>query len=129
MSGSVHIRGIQEAQRGNAQLMASFKPGGKFAKAVWKVTVSLHRYAVGITHVWRIKGGSLKASHRMKMLPDGLTGYIYIDPSSVNPRNRQRPAQYGYYEEKRGGAHAFYRRTVEEHFMQASAMAVKGLYT
>ena len=126
MSGSVHIRGIQEAQRGNAQLMASFKPGGKFAKAVWKVTVSLHRYAVGITHVHH---GSLKASHRMRMLPDGMTGYIWIDPSSVNPRNRQRPAQYGYYEERRGGTHAFYRRTVEEHFMHASAMAVKGLYT
>ena len=126
MSGSVHIRGIQEAQRGNAQLMASFKPGGKFAKAVWKVTVSLHRYAVGITHVIT---GSLKASHRMRMMPDGMTGYIWIDKDAVNPRNRQRPSQYGYYEERRGGTHAFYRRTVEEHFMQASANAVIRLYT
>lgn len=126
MSSSVHIRGIQEAQRGNAELMASFKPGGKFAKAIWKVTASLHRYAVGITHVIT---GSLKASHRMRMQPDGMTGYIWIDRAAVNPRNRQRPSKYGYYEERRGGSHAFYRRTVEEHFSQAAARTVKGLYT
>jgi len=128
MSGDVRldIRGIQEAQRGNAELMASFKPGGKFAKAIWKVTVSLHRYAVGITHVIT---GSLKASHRMRMNADGMTGYIWVDKTSVNPRNRQRPSRYAYYEERRGGSHAFYRRTVEEHFAAATARVVKGLYT
>lgn len=122
----VDIRGIQDAQRGNAHLMAAFKPGGKFAKVIWKVTASLHRYAVGITHVIT---GSLRAAHRMRMQPDGMTGYIWIDQDAVNPRNKQRPSKYGYYEEKRGGSHAFYRRTVEEHFQRTSASAVKGLYT
>jgi hypothetical protein len=44
----------------------------------------------------------------------GLRGRIYIDPASVNPRSKQKPSIYGYYENKRGGEHAFYDRTVEE---------------
>ena len=42
-----------------------------------------------------------------------MTGRIYIDPRAVNPRG-QKPSVYGFYENKRGGEHAFYDRTVEE---------------
>jgi hypothetical protein len=107
---TIGISGIQAAQRGNAELMAKFKPGGSFSKAIWRITMSLHRYAVSITHVVT---GSLRGSHRMKMVDD-ITGRIYIDRSSVNPKNRQRPYVYGSYEEERGGEHAFYQRTVDE---------------
>jgi hypothetical protein len=53
----------------------------------------------------------------------GLRGRIYLDPSAINPRTGQKPAVYGYYENKRGGEHAFYDRTVEE-FEQKSEDAV-----
>ena len=48
---------------------------------------------------------------------DGTDGKVYIDPGSVSPRRTKRkakPAEYGVYENARGGEHAFYDRTVDE---------------
>lgn len=123
---NIGIIGIQQAQHGNAQMMASFKPGGKFAKAVWRITKSLHRYAVTITHVIT---GSLRASHRMEMRDGGMTGFIWIDRTSRNPQTRAFPYRYGYYEEKRGGEHAFYARTLREAGDRTVAREIRGLYT
>jgi len=103
------IKGLQEAQAANARRIALFKPGGKIQKDIKKVTMAAHRYAVSITHV---DTGSLRASHRLEM--KALRGRIYIDQSAVNPRSGQKPSVYGFYENKRGGEHAFYDRTVEE---------------
>jgi hypothetical protein len=58
---------------------------------------------------------------------DGTEGKIYIDPGSVSPRRtkrKYRPAEYGIYENARGGEHAFYDRTVEEIGEQVKARAV-----
>ena len=44
---------------------------------------------------------------------------IFIDPSATNRRTKQRPAEYGLFEEARGGSHAFYTRTVEERAPEA----------
>lgn len=108
---AVDLQGLQEAQLDNIKRIAALKPDSHFGVAVKEVTAALHRYAVTITHVWHIKGGGLRASHRMAF--DGLHGRIYIDPSAVNPRG-QKPSVYGPYEEARGGEHAFYRRTLDE---------------
>jgi hypothetical protein len=107
------IEGIQEAQADNARKIAALKPRGAYGRFIKDVVTALHRYAVTITHVWHYKGGGLRASHRMKLEPSKLYGEIYIDPKSVNPRG-QKPSVYGPYEEKRGGTHAFYNRTVKE---------------
>lgn len=117
----VSIKGIQEAQRANIRHIAAMKPGGGFGRAIQYATIQAHRYATSITHV---DTGSLKASHRMDV--SGLRGRVYIDPSSPGIRGRtattrrsystkQRPSVYGPFEHGRGGKHAFYQRTREEH--------------
>jgi hypothetical protein len=109
MSPGLTIKGIQEAQQGNLEMIASLQPSGAFGRAVQYGLIEAHRYAVAITHVMT---GSLRASHRMRL--DGLRGRLYIDPQSVNPRTGERPADYGITEHKRGGSHAFYERTYYE---------------
>lgn len=110
MSTEFEIRGIQEAQADNAKRIAALKPNGELGQVIKDQTIGAHRYAISITHVIT---GSLRASHRMEL--KGLHGRIYIDPASVNPRSKQKPVVYGYHENKRGGAHAFYDRTIEEY--------------
>ena len=107
---SLSITGLQEAQADNQRRIAMFKPGGEVQQAIKDATIGAQRYAIQITHILT---GSLRASHRMKV--KGLRGRIYIDPKAVNPRSNQRPAVYGYHENKRGGSHAFYDRTIEEY--------------
>jgi len=103
------IKGIQEAQRWNARAIAALRPSGALGRAVQWGTAAAHRYAVSITHV---DTGALRASHRMAV--SGATGRIYLDKTARNPRTRQLTSVYGPIEEKRGGTHAFYRRTAVE---------------
>lgn len=106
---NLSIRGIQEAQQANLELIASLKPGGALGRAIQYGTIEIHRYAVAITHV---KTGALRASHRIEL--SGLRGRVYIDPATVNPRTGQKPSLYGVTEHRRGGSHAFYERTYHE---------------
>ncbi len=103
------IKGIQEAQRWNLRAIAALRPSGALGRAIQWGTAAGHRYAVSITHVIT---GALRASHRMSV--SSTQGRIFLDPSARNPRSRQRTAVYGPVEERRGGEHAFYRRTVTE---------------
>jgi len=112
---SLSIKGLQEAQADNQRRIAMFKTHGEVEQAIKDTTIAAQRYAINVTHVIT---GSLRASHRMKM--KGKMGMIYIDPSAVNPRSGQRPSVYGFYENKRGGDHAFYDRTVEEFKTEAA---------
>lgn len=122
------IKGLQEAQRAMNKQIAALRPTSKFGQAVKRVTIALQRYAVSITHVWPVKGGGLRASHRMYLAENELEGRIFIDPSAINPRG-QRPSIYGPFEEARGGSHAFYHRTVEERGQEEAAKATKGVIT
>jgi hypothetical protein len=137
--GPLSITGIQEAMEKNVRRIASLKPEGVAGEAVREAIITLHRYAVQITHVGRYAqsangkyswakppkpargGGSLKSSHRMDI--QGLSGIVSIDPKSINPLTRQKPSIYGVYENARGGEHAFYDRTVEEIGEQVSQRA------
>jgi len=111
------IKGLQEAQADNQRRIAMFHPNGEVEQAIKDTTIAAQRYAIQITH---ILSGSLRASHRMKL--SGKKGTIYLDPAAVNPRTGQKPSVYGYYENKRGGDHAFYDRTVEEFGSKAVGM-------
>lgn len=104
------IRGIQEAQEKNLKRIAAMKPAGEFGKALQFALTAAHRYAVQITHV---DTGALKGSHRMKLELLWRRGIIYIDPASPGKRGTP-PVEYGVYEHRRGGSHAFYKRTVDE---------------
>lgn len=116
------IKGLQEAQADNLKRIAALEPRGEVAEGIKEATLGAHRYAVSITHVWPVYGGGLRASHRAEV--KGLHGRIYIDASAVNPRG-QMPSIYGFYENKRGGEHAFYDRTVEEFGDEAAGFVMK----
>lgn len=104
----MRVEGLQEAQEAlrRAERYVSGADGAQ--RVVGEAAIRAHRYATSITHV---DTGTLKSSHRMRI---GRThAEIYIDPGARNEHGG-RPAQYGPYEEARGGAHAFYRRTIDE---------------
>lgn len=119
MTDAVHIAidGIQETQQANLQVMSQLSPQGRGGRAVFYLISDLWAYAVRITHR---DTTALALSHRMKV--KGNRGEVYLDPSSPNPRPRgprakkplAKPAEYGVYEHNRGGAHAFYDRTLGE---------------
>ena len=129
MSKLVNIEGIQQAQQANLRALAVMQPEGKLGQAIQLILPELHRFAVSITHVWKVRGGALRASHRMSLVEknaDTVRGSIFIDPSAVNPRG-QRPAEYGVYENARGGEHAFYARTALEAGPRAQGRAAQFL--
>lgn len=103
-SPNLSIAGIQEVMAANLRLIAALEKS-----PIRDAVMDLHRWAVAITHV---DTGALRASHRMEVRDQ--EGRIYIDPNSVNPRSKRRPAEYGVYEHHRGGSHAFYQRTLKE---------------
>lgn len=104
----ISIYGIQAAQDAMLRGVAALKPSGALGRMVKDATLRAHRYVASITHV---DTGALKASHRIEV--SGARGQIYIDPSAVRS-DGGRPAVYGLVEHARGGAHAFYARTVSE---------------
>ncbi|MCK6629347.1 MAG: hypothetical protein L6R45_29745 [Anaerolineae bacterium] len=104
MTIDLTIRGIQEALARNNERIAMLEPDGVFGRIIKEVTIFTHAEAVKQTHV---DTGALRASHRMTVT--GVRGLVFIDPGSVNPRTRARPAEYGQVEHARGGGHAFYR--------------------
>ena len=118
------IAGLQEALHDNQKRIAELRPTGAYGRVIKRVTTRLQRYAIAITHVWPDRGGGLRASHRMEVTE--LQGRIYIDPEAVNPRG-DKPSMYGPLEEKRGGAHAFYSRTINEAGDQEVSAALRDL--
>lgn len=78
-----------------------------------------------------IKGIQALQAQNLKLIAmaEGLAGdvgHVYIDPGAINPRSRKRAAEYGVYEHKRGGEHAFFSRTVGEAGQQILANALRG---
>lgn len=102
------IKGLEAAQAVNRRRIAALQPTGEFGRAVQYAVLVLQSYAKSITH---IDTSALQASHLGEVY--GLRGRVYINPSAINPRGA-RPAEYGPYEQARGGAHAFYDRTLSE---------------
>lgn len=108
------IQDIQDAQKAMAKYIASLKMDSAFGRALYIAAMGAQRYLVSITHVWRYKGGALRASHRISIDEARRRAIISIDERAINPRG-QRPAIYGPVEHARGGSHAFYARTEQEY--------------
>ncbi len=106
----IWIEGLEEAQAANRRAIAELTPARAFGRALQYTTVMLFDYAVAITH--RLTG-ALAASHRMKVKFRPYGFEIRPDPHAVGPRGRF-PAEYGIFEHRRGGEHAFYDRTYAE---------------
>lgn len=104
---TVRVEGVEKVQAALEQAAQAARPGGEMDKAVTFATQRAHYYMRGIVHV---DTGALKAS--LVVRQGQHAAYLYSDPTVVNPRSKQRPAVYGYYEDRRGGDHAFYDRTM-----------------
>lgn len=100
------IENIQAWQAENLRQIRAVRPDGELGKTVLKVGAATQRWIVGVTHV---DTGALRASMRLDYEETGTEAIatVYIDAESVNPKG-QRPAEYGVYENRRGGSHAFY---------------------
>jgi hypothetical protein len=117
---ALSIKGLQEAQARMNKRIAALKPRNALGRAIKYATVEAHRYLVSIIHV---DTGSYRAAQHMKV--QEARGRVYTDPGATNPRSGQKPAKYGVYEERRGGSHAAYRRTVREHGDKIVRRAIK----
>ena len=129
------LSGLRKLQAANMKLLAGISPAKGLAEGVKVATQLLHRYAINITHV---QTGTLKRSHLADFgsggvqtfrfgfpIVDKAIGRIYINPAAKNPVTGQRPAEYGLLEHRKGGSHAFYKRTVDEHGKFAGGVAIR----
>jgi hypothetical protein len=119
----IDIKGLQEAQRHNAQMIRALRTGGPLGEGVRAAGAYLHSRATIVTHV---DTGALRASHRMiyRQFFGSPSLEISIDKGAMNPRSRARTAVYGPVEHARGGSHAFYERTYREHGDRAATIGM-----
>jgi hypothetical protein len=117
----IAVEGLTEIQERMANRIAALQPGGALEASVQEMILSAHKYAVSITHIGQykrgggiVRGGFLKASHLIRLEAAGRRGVIYINPEALNTIQKKRPADYGVFEHRRGGDHAFYERTRKE---------------
>ena len=109
----IQIQGIQELQKDNQLLIAAIRPTSGLGDAVKVSGQELARYMVSITHV---DTSALRSSEIMDFSGTGdeAQAVVHIADGTLNPRTGQSPANYGPYENARGGSHAFMERTVTE---------------
>ena len=121
------IAGLQRAQRRNLALLRALRVGSVAGESVRHAAAVAHRGSAIRTHVIT---GTLRASHRVYFEERGSNARAIItpDPGARNPLTGQRPAVYGLYEHRRGGSHAFYRRTVVEDANAICRAAVGGAF-
>jgi len=102
----VSIQGIQELMADSLRATRAIRPSGALGRVVKRVGLATLRWIDGVVHV---DTGALRASQRIDFIESGneATAIIFVDPTAVNPKG-QYPAEYGVYENRRGGSHAFY---------------------
>ena len=128
------LRGLEKLQAANMKLLDGINPKLGLYEGVKVATQLLHRYAINITHV---QTGTLKRSHVVDFAAGGVQtfrfgfpivdkaiGRIYINPAARNPVTGAMPVDYGPMEHRKGGSHAFYKRTVDEHGKFAAGVAI-----
>lgn len=117
------VIGYQEVQQAMRKVLETVDADGGLGDAVRGATLLLHAYAERITHRWT---GTLAASHSLQYSKGGVEtsrgirfkthvmGRIYIHPFNRSPLTGELAAEYGPKEHRRGGTHAFYKRTHAE---------------
>ncbi len=109
---TIQVKGLKETKA--ALKRYGEKTREAVQESVQDSTELMYSYMVGIVHV---DTGALKSSIRKSYQTSGrnagAVGQVYIDPSVRNPRSRNsRPAVYGFFENRRGGSHAFVDNTI-----------------
>ena len=129
------LRGLERLQAANRKLLDGINPKLGLYEGVKTATQLLHNYAINITHV---QTGTLKRSHVVDFAAGGAQtfrfgfpivnkaiGRIYISSAARNPVTGKMPVDYGPMEHRKGGTHAFYKRTVDEHGKFAAGVAIR----
>jgi len=107
----VQMQGFDQAQAAMKRAVAAVKPDGELGAAVKEALFMAQAYAAQVTH---IDTGTLSRSHLIQYT-GGADGFVYPSPYNINPKSHKSASYYAIYEENRGGAHAFYARTISEH--------------
>lgn len=110
MSIQTTIQGMEDAQRIMLRAVQAVDPKGGAGRAVKKALFIAQAYAASITHQ---DTSTLSRSHIIQY-DGGAVGYVQPSPYNINPRSHKPASYYAIYEEARGGAHAFYQRTITE---------------
>lgn len=100
----LEIKDLQKAQQNNQRRIAALRPSSALGRGVQFMGLEGLRVAISVTHV---DSGALKAAHRLELDLDVPRAQIDIDPGATAP-DGDRPAEYGPFEQARGGDHAFY---------------------
>ncbi len=129
------LDGLERLQAANRKLLDGINPKLGLYEGVKVATQILHNYAILITHV---QTGTLARAHIVDYAAGGVQtfrvgfpivdkaiGRIYINPAARNPVTGKMPAEYGPLEHRKGGTHAFYRRTVDERGAYAGGVAIR----
>ena len=122
---ATRFEGMEEVKRALDEAARIAQRGGALEKSAAFAARRAYYYVRSITHV---DTGALKASHVIEQ--HGLRAYVYPSPAIINPRSRQRVTDYAFYENRRGGSHAFYTRMLEkmpEFAAQAEAILRRSL--
>jgi hypothetical protein len=115
------IEGIEELQAINRHMIEALKPANALGRAIRFAALEGQDYLVSIIHR---DTRAYAAAQRIAIDQGGSRATLYTDPTAVNQRG-QRPAEYGPYEEARGGSHAAYARLVRERGEKIAARALK----
>ena len=109
----IQIRGNKEAQRAMTVAANAVQPQGGLGRAIQFVALGAIQYAMRVSH---IVTGALRSAHSPEFTSGGnlSRGRVFIDPAAINPMSGKPVTDYAAIEEARGGAHAFYERTVSE---------------
>jgi len=121
------IKGLQEAQQANLQMVRAMQPAGALGRAIQYAGLAMHRHVVPSTpHDY----GALRAAHRVENKP--LQARIYIDPGATAPRRKARPAVYGAILHGQGmipglrsGIRAFYAYSVQTYGAKVAEGAIR----
>ena len=104
------ILGLRELQQFLSNVIEGLR-GTYLIGAIERATEEARKYAASVTHV---DTGSLQGAHETEIDSARNVGYVQISQSARNPESNTPPFEYGVYEHERGGAHAFYQRTVDD---------------
>ncbi len=102
---ATRFEGMEEVKRALDEAARIAQRGGALEKSAAFAARRAYYYVRSITHV---DTGALKASHVIEQ--HGLKAYVYPSPAVINPRSGKRVTDYAFYENRRGGSHAFYTR-------------------
>lgn len=100
------LYGVETVQNDLQGLLAIFRPGKGLDAFVKETNDDVWRYERRFIHK-----DTRSAYNATTKTSEVWRGEIFFDPGYINPKSKNRPAEYMFYENARGGSHAIMDRT------------------